>query len=339
MTPSIYFYLPPSIYPETIPQDLNLVSGKEWMALCSKEITGYAWTLQTFLRLKANGIPCELTNMLPRKGIILAFRGNIPFNLIPQKEQLLICLMGDASPHPYAQLQVCQNPRQVELIDDSYYIPHWPMPGLIHRDSANGDRFEKIAYYGCPNNLSSELKESSWQEQLQALGLQWHIIEHQNHHDYSDVDAVIAVRSFDGREHIRKPALKLFNAWHAGVPILLPPESAYRAERKSNLDYIEVSSKEEILDALKHLQVNLEWRNAIVENGRIRALETKPEKLVERWHVFLNNVAIPMYHNWCTTSFAKRKLFLLNRFMNIRKNGIKVRLSSLVNNLQKLSKK
>ena len=38
-----------------------------------------------------------------------------------------------------------------------------------------------------------------------------------------------------------KPPSKLFNSWLAGVPAVLGHESAYRAERRSDLDYIEVS--------------------------------------------------------------------------------------------------
>lgn len=64
------------------------------------------------------------------------------------------------------------------------------------------------------------------------------------------------MRSFSQNDYYDKPALKLFNARHAGVPAILDAESAYRAERMSELDYIEVMSVDGTLLALKLLAGN-----------------------------------------------------------------------------------
>lgn len=81
-----------------------------------------------------------------------------------------------------------------------------------------------------------ELQQPAWQEQLKALGLNWHVVTTSSRwHDYSDVDVVLAARAF-GRpnSYAWKPATKLYNAWHAGVPAIFSGESSLLAERQSN---------------------------------------------------------------------------------------------------------
>jgi hypothetical protein len=73
-------------------------------------------------------------------------------------------------------------------------------------------------------------------------GLAWRLVPRQHWHDYSDVDVVVAVRSFDHND----PPSKFHNAWHAGVPAVLR-ESAYQANRKRDLDYLEVSSADDVM--------------------------------------------------------------------------------------------
>jgi hypothetical protein len=41
---------------------------------------------------------------------------------------------------------------------------------------------------------------------------------------------------------LAQTAIKLYNCWHAGVPAVLGAESAFRANRRSDLDYLEVQS-------------------------------------------------------------------------------------------------
>jgi len=114
--------------------------------------------------------------------------------------------------------------------------------------------------------------------------------------DYSKVDVVLAIRSFDGNKYDYKPATKLYNAWVAGVPAILGSESAYQAERKTKLDYIEVKSVKGVIKAIKKLKENKKFKRAIVKNGFERAKKISPDKITERWKKFFLNTAIPEYH-------------------------------------------
>jgi len=305
--PPIYFYIPQSYWPSKIPASAD----KAWKGF---GIGIYAWTLQTYLRLKADGFPCELVPELPEEGIVLLHRNSLRVHnqLKPAKNLLLICLKAELSQYPYAQLQVVQNPTESKTFKNSYYLPHWPQPGLIPRNPTRGDRFENIAFFGHLTNLAAELLEPDWQRQIQGLGLNWcprlNCNRWDNYdeiddywHDYSNIDAVVAVRSFERLEnYLTKPATKLYNAWLAGVPAVLGCESAYRAERQSEFDYLEVATPAELIVALKRLREHPKLREAIVKNGQIRAQAIQPSQITAKWRSFLEDIAVPTYYLWCS---------------------------------------
>jgi hypothetical protein len=161
--------------------------------------------------------------------------------------------------------------------------------------------------------VASELRGLSWAKRLHALGLTWRLIPRQRWHDYSEVDVIVAVRSFNQRDYRYKPPSKLYNAWRASVPAILGWESAYQANRKSELDYLEVTSVEGAVAALKRLRDEPALRHAMVENGRRRAEEVDPRKVVERWRSFLTDEVLPRYTRWCAASPWSRAAFMRRR--------------------------
>lgn len=157
-------------------------------------------------------------------------------------------------------------------------------------------------------NLAPELLHPSWQKHLSTLGLDWQPILNRNHwsdyrhidprcHDYSHVDVIVAVRRFDHHPltqrypYMNKPATKLYNAWLAGVPAVLGVESAYQAERTSPQDYLEVTSVEETLSALKRLKGDRQLYQAMVNQGKYRAATIHPSVTTAKWRKFLTDIA------------------------------------------------
>ncbi len=344
--PTIYFYLPESDWPDSnIP--VNPETYQE--VYKSGKCTGtYNWILQTYLRLKADGFPCEIAGKIPAEGIVVAWTSTVPPELRPGPKLILVVVCGDKGKHRYAQLHVVQNRQEmlyphVHVGDkylfpgEKYYIPHWPQPGLIPRDRARGDRFENVAYLGRKENLVVELRQPSWQEQMNALGLQFQVVRNPiQWNDYREIDAIVAVRSFNRKnDYYWKPASKLYNAWIAGVPAILGRcESGYRLERKSELDYLEAGSVDEVLLALKRLRDDKELRRAMVENGKLRAEELQPDQLVRQWRTFLTDIAIPAYERWCKASNSTRKVFLIRRDLAMQTKGIRIRLSNLLHKIR-----
>ncbi|MBD2100474.1 glycosyltransferase [Leptolyngbya sp. FACHB-261] len=326
--PPVYFYIPKSDWPNNFPENANVYwRGFSWGVFC--------WTLQTYLRLRELDFPCELVGMMPSEGIVLAHRDSLPYQLRPRPKLLLVCLKADREAHPFAQLHLVQNPKEASnsrFSNSRHYMPHWPQPGLIPRDSGRSERFENIAYLGHEANLAPELQTPAWREQLTALGLHWSIVEREHWHDYSQVDAVVAVRRLghQGDSQHWKPPSKLLNAWHAGVPAILGYESAFQAERKSELDYLEVGSVDDILAALQRLRNQPDLRRAMIDNGRCRAEETQAARLATQWQRFITEVAVPTYNRWSTASHWSQQSFLKRRILTTKVSGMQHRIQSLV---------
>ena len=367
--PSIYFYYPRyNLFADNMPESVE--ASWQWMFNEGRPKYNvfdgeYAWVLQTYLHLKQSGFPCQITGTLPEEGIILAHRINLSFELKPGPKQLIVCLQADKAPHPYAQMSVVLNPQGLitkysflgdvhaprsrgmasKPFKNRYYMPHWPLPAIIPRDPARGNQFENVVFFGVGRSLAPELSDPAWRQQLKALGLNWHFRGYRERVDswidYSEVDVVLAVRRFDRSDKFAwKPATKLYNAWHAGVPAILGCESAYQAERKCELDYLEITTAADALLALKRLQNDLDFRKAIVENGRLRAQETKPENLVAQWQQFLIETVTPAYERWCSEANWSRQMYLKScqaavakdrvwRYLDFKVEGIQRRLQKV----------
>lgn len=322
-TPPIYFYLDPDQVPvDNLPQNTQ----SYWQWLCAQHSIspmqggGNIWTLQTYLYLQEFGFPCELVTTMPDEGIVLSHRDFLDASFQPNSKLLLVCLRADVDRHPYAQLHIVQNPYQTIkkspiALWESYFIPHWPQAALIPRDPQREYTFENVTFIGNEVNLVPEFKETFWCEQLENLGLKFQKkLTHDEWNDYSSIDVILAIRSLGCENYWRgKPASKLYNAWHAGIPAILGFETAFKAERKSDLDYLEATSVEEVISALKLLRDNLELRRAMVKNGLLRARETEPQEMVNKWQNFIVDVAVPAYQSWCLMPAWQQQLFFKMR--------------------------
>ena len=331
----VYFCLPERFWRADFPQG----PGENWPGFM---LGLYAWTLQSYLWL-GDRYPCKLVNHLPDSGIVLIHRNALrAFStpVRPHPQRLLICFQGDLSPYPYAQIQLVQNPCQ-----PGYFLPHWPQPGLIPRHPDRGDRFETVAFFGHHKNLAA--LGDDWSDRLSKLSLRWQPRissnpwdqldgVHPRWHDYSDVDAVVAVRSFDRWEHWRaqnythKPATKLYNGWLAGVPPVLGVESAYRAERRNPYDYFEIGSVAELLGTLQRLKQDPSLRRAIVRQGQLRAASVRPEAICQRWLHFFQTIAEPAYERWVSQPNWKRWATVQNGFLETGLSRLEHKLRSKV---------
>lgn len=286
----------------------------------------HAWILQTYLQLKAVSFPCQFVTDIPDSGIVLVHHNILRSHrrkLMPTPTRVIVCINAEASPAPSAQLQIVQNPAQANSQQHCYFLPHWPQPGLIPRQSNRGNVLKTVAFMGHVNSLASELRAPAWASALKAMGLQWQPITNHNRwdcitaidnrwNDYSQIDLIVAVRSFDPRQrrihrqYQNKPATKLYNAWLAGVPALLGPEVAYQKLRQTELDYIEVTNVEQVLTAIHRLQTVPAYYQALVNRGCARALDVYPNVITQQWLSFLENTAIPYYEKWCLQRSYRR---------------------------------
>ena len=195
-----------------------------------------------------------------------------------------------------ADFEIVQNPESADGTA-RHFLPHWPQPGLVPRDESRGNRIENLAFKGIEENLAEEFRDASWARCLAEYGVRWRCdaapwrggnVDRQSLRwpDFSDVDLVLAVRPSQAATR-RKPATKLYNAWHAGVPALLGNEPAFRAIRRSELDYLEISSAAEALTAVTHLQREPALYRAMIRNGRERAVDWTIDSIARQWRPLL----------------------------------------------------
>lgn len=322
----VFFYVPRSEWPK---QGIPEIPVMHWDTPDLWPVGGkYNHTIQTYLRLKSDGFPCELVDTLPDEGILIAHRDFLPKSAkLLNPKLLVVCIKAERTPHPYAQLHILQNPFEESLLDTCWnacYIPFWTQRGLIPRNPERGDTFKTVAYFGRRVNLAPELNDQKWFQQLDELGLHWyHASEDYLWYDYSGVDVILAVRSFDKQTYDDKPASKLFNAWRAGIPVIAGNDSAFQAEFRSELDFIKVSTLDETIAALKRLRDDSNLRRAMMDNAAERAIDVQPEAITQRWRAFLAEVAFPAYERQRRGLLMNPQLSFARRYFDILSQRVK----------------
>ncbi len=288
----------------------------------------YSWTLQTYLRLRESGHPCRLVESMPKEGIVVVHRGDLPFNRVPPANCILVTTLGDADWHPYAHVQIVQNPNHLEELSETFFIHHWTQPGLIPRSEDRGDIFKNVGYFGHPNQLADPLHATEWEQFLGGHDLNW-IPVHKGsdrQSDYSDIDLIVAIRSFDGRSYDYKPATKLHNAWLAGVPAILGPESAYRAERSDEFDFLEARTYKELCEYIEILKARPALRSKLRERSEENRKEINPAQKAEKWWELLTGPVTDVYHWWTGLSDVRQRMFIAKRWLRVKKRGLQEKL-------------
>jgi hypothetical protein len=311
--PQIYFYIPPDKFRPNWPTALT----DNWVGFGGG---ANVWSYFTPVALRAHGYAVHITSQIPEEGILLSHSQYLPQRRITNDRTLLICIRADYGRNHLAEMHVVQNPDQehykgkdfVErllLPGPSYYIPYWPQPGLIPRRQERGDRFENVVYMGAQQNLAPELKAEIWHETIGRAGLNFIAnMDRPTWHDYSEVDAVLALRPLTKKRNLRKPPSKLINAWLAGVPSILGPDSAFRALRRSEYDFLEVSTPAAALEAVLRLRDDMDLRRKMAENGTQRGQEYSVASIAALWQKFFEEFAIPYYYQWRTRPAFQRRL-------------------------------
>lgn len=287
----VSFYLPNRSGLRSL-EPLTLDPERDWAVFG----TGvYVWILQTFVRLHRAGAHVQLVDAPPPGGIVVTHADHLSRLLAdaPSPAELtIVAARSDRGPQWLADFTIVQNAASARRGD--FFIPSWSQPGLIPRNRERGTRLERAAYVGAIKELDPELTGAAWKDALRARGVEWdlrtvafsgndRVYSELRWNDYSTTDAIVALRPKESWDVRSKPAAKLQNAWAAGVPAILSPEIAYRELRRSRLDYLEVRSRTEALEAIDALRADPSLYADMVSNGVERARDFQPDRLVERW--------------------------------------------------------
>ncbi|WP_182687094.1 glycosyltransferase [Marilutibacter spongiae] len=259
------------------------------------------WIVLSYLRLRDAGVDVALDNRIPAEGPVLFYAGDKRRALDAYRRAgsraLLVSVRSDRHPVGFADVEVVQNASSADA-RHAFHVPHWPQPGLVARDPARGDRPRTLLYPGTPQNLHPGFRDRAWQDFLADRGLvmQTHVADGDVAPAYQDlaaVDLMLAARPSGARLVRNKPAWKLFNAWLAGVPALLGPESGYRELREGPLDFIEVDGPAAAMAAIDRLLADPALYAAMADNGRRRGAAFSNEATVARWRRLIDDVLLP----------------------------------------------
>ena len=288
----VSFFLPQELFPT----NRCLQMWKEGKIVPEIEFTcSHSWIYQTVEFLKEAQIPCNLS-MVPKKcGVLIALTASADssFGVNPplSPNVFLVDVVADASPHPAAHFYIVQNQVQAKRLPNAHFIPHWPQSRLIGRNPERGKRFENIVFFGERENLAKELRSEVWRQRLQQeLGLSFKIEVPQRWHDYRDVDCAIGIRDFSRLPHLHKPATKLYNAWLAGVPFIGGSDVAFSSDGHPGKDYLIAPSLEELFRQLRRLKENESLRLRLVNNGLYSVREFTKEATCERWKKLIKEI-------------------------------------------------
>lgn len=286
----------------------------------------YNWTVQTYLELREHGVASDLTATLPDEGVIIAHGDFLPPDIAASARQFIVEIKPDRPLQcRFANFAITQNVADpigrwpLSWFVASSALPYWPQPGLIPRDDARGDRFENIGFLGRPQNLlDADLLATG----LAARGLNWIVRPVEQFHDYSDLDAIVAVRPHAdaNRPHAvafqaanRKPASKLVNAWLAGVPAILSPDEAFRQLRTSPFDFLDAESVPEVLAQVDRLRGNPALRRRMAERGRQRGEAFSRRHVTARWAALIAERLVPAARAWGRSSARRTTFFAARR--------------------------
>jgi len=283
----------------------------------------FCWILQTYLIMRARLESVRLSSLCSPDAINLVHAVDLP-KVQTSPDIFVVALRADYRRCSWAHLHVVQNQVQLEKTD-SVFIPHWPQPGLIPRRQDRGT-VANVAFAGRGYYLAGQMRQ--WREDMSARGLSFYYLDKNRWNDFSEVDILLAIRSFDGQSYDNKPPSKLINAWLAGVPLIAGNDSAFRQIGSPGEDYIVATSYPDALQAIERLRSDSSFYERLVANGRARGYNR--ERIAKVWEAFLTQEALLKFREWQKRGFSTRVVWRVKRLAEKMSFNVRRRMKQLV---------
>ena len=260
------------------------------------------WIVQTYSQLRRRGLDVQLVDKLVPGAINICTYDDLVAKELPWNSYMVTCRHDRGRPGICEQ-RIVQNKCNVVDATD-HYMPHWPQPGIIGRSESRGDRVETAVYMGSKLYMKGPLGDPSLPGKLKEIGVTFTPrfgdvqSKKADWTDHRDVDVIIAIRDCTIYDANNKPPSKLINAWLAGCPGILGPESAFQQLRESELDYIEARTVDDIVNAVARLKNDPGLYRAMRENGVRRGADFTAERTARRWRDLLAGPIAQGYERW-----------------------------------------
>lgn len=281
------------------------------------------WTLQTYLilRNRMDGVTCT---RFPKSDAINIAHCQYLRKIQCEPHTFICSISGEYRHLFWAHMHIVQNQKQHDG-KRYFWIPHWMQPGLIPRKE-NRTVVDTVAYAGDPRRLSvrnnylqSKIARFGyftsktdgndfWSAKINNMGMHFAFLQKPEWNDYSEIDILVGIRSFDGERYNYLPPTKLINAWHAGIPFIGGNDSAFEQVGTPGKDYIKVKSKEEAIQEIIRLRRDHEYYKSFVEAGMKQAKEYTREKIAGAWIQLLTGDMQRIYNSWTQKNIKVKKL-------------------------------
>lgn len=304
---TVTFYLPGLAEPDMY-DDVDL--AQEWPRLKSGRAL---WIIHTYIRLRNAGHDVRIVGRAPDQGVVVVFARDMGSYLASRGNKsrtLIVCAQADAILAEVSVADVILQHNGLRADDKRvFFVPNWPQAGLVPREPSRGDSLRTISYKGNLEQLHDDFLSMRWKQFLTKRNLSFVLDAPLNDelsnqespdnssafihgttdqwHDFSQTDAILAVRPPRRDLYPHKPAVKLVNAWHARTPALLGPERAYREIRRSQFDYVEIASLDDAMRAIDQLRDEPSRFRKMIHNAERRASEYSTENVLGTWEKIL----------------------------------------------------
>jgi hypothetical protein len=270
-----------------------------------------SWVAQTYLRtrdeFRARGWAVRTADRFEPGAITVVHRDDMNEFRAEAHGSFLVVVRADRAPVAACDLAIVQN--RVAPAAHERFLPLWPQPGLQPRDARRGTRIVRIAYQGRNDTAPPWFRDEAMHRALARRGATFEV-RTSGWDDYRGIDLVIAAREDASSILAVKPATKIYNAWLAHVPVLATPEPAYNELRRNALDFIEIRSGEDVVNAVDLLRANPGLYQAMVANGIARGGEYDVESTRKRWISLFDNEVVPRYREVRGALASRRRWFL-----------------------------
>lgn len=275
----------------------------------------YSWPLQTFHYLKKIGMPVQLSYGLDPDCINLAHVNKLR-DLARRWDCFAVSLQGDYPRYSLAHYHVVQNMAQAGT--NAVFVPFWPQIGQIPRNRERS-RVQKVAYQGriCFTDLDVERLNAD----LNPSGVQFVALD--NWQDLSEIDVLVGIRHYGKKRYKRKPASKLINAWHAGIPFIAGMDSAYEDMGCPGRDFLQAVSHKDLVQSILELKHDQALYNRLASAGSERAKEYTPANIARMWAELLETRISPAYLAWIRKPRTVMVKFYIRSFFHVFSSSAK----------------
>jgi len=267
------------------------------------------WIAQSFLQLAKRGCNVAISSDYVEGQINVMHFDDVQLARRPKRAFLVVARADRPVPVP-ADLVIVQNLACIENPKRDHFLPHWPHPGLRARDPARGDAFENLVYLGNASYCGPDFYGEDMKKALSDAGIKLEIREDPKQWaDYSDMDAILAVRQATEYDKNIKPPLKLFNAWRAGSLPFMGVESSYRQVGVHGQDYIELAQPSDLVTWCQKLKEEPERAREIRAAGAAAAERFSDDAIAEQWIQLLDGPVARAYRKWRARPASLRRLW------------------------------